>query len=197
MTPTDQTHATSATGATGADATTTGTSGITIPHDDYERPGGVRTVSYSTTVATHTAIHTDMNGISRLTGGRLMEWIDEVAGIAARRHCSDIITTASVEPLVFLRPAFLNDIVTIVGTVTHVGRTSLEVRVDSFVEDNLTGERTLINRAYLTEVCLDENSRPKPIRYGLALETDEQRAEWEAARLRVEQRRERRAGERA
>jgi acyl-CoA hydrolase len=162
--------------------------GILIPDDGIERPDGAHTVSYSTTTATHIAIHTDMNGMSRLIGGRLMEWIDEVAGIASRRHCRGMVTTASVEPLVFLHPAFLNDIVMLVGKLTHVGRTSMEVRVDTFVEDNDTGERTLINRAYLTEVQLGKDGKPALIRYGLALSNDEERAEWDAACERIESR---------
>ena len=80
----------------------------------------------------------------------------------------------------------------LVGQLTHVGRTSMEVRVDSFVED-LHGARTLINRAYLVLVALDGEEHPVPVPR-LILETDEERQEWEAGQrrhdLRVQRRRE-------
>ena len=43
----------------------------------------------------------DINGNGRLFGGRLMEWMDEVAGIAATRHAGGIVTTAAVDNLQF------------------------------------------------------------------------------------------------
>ena len=69
--------------------------------------------------------------------------------------------------------------------MTYVGRTSLEVRVDSYVEEYDTRERNLINTAFLTEVCIDENGKATPIEYGLELEGDDERTEWESATKRL------------
>lgn len=160
---------------------------------DFEHPLGVKRVGSSRTVATRILRHEDMNGANRLFGGRLMEWIDDAAGIAARRHAGIAITTVAIDTLEFRYPAFLNDIVTIEAWVTHVERTSMEVRVDSYVEDTATGERRMINHAYLTEVCIDENGRPTPVPYGLVATTDEEHAECQAARKRAELRKVRRA----
>ncbi|MCI7218411.1 MAG: acyl-CoA thioesterase [Parafannyhessea umbonata] len=151
----------------------------------------LRSQERSRTRATHTVVHGDMNGENRLFGGRLMEWIDEAAGIAARRHCGGSVTTACVDSLVFKNPAYLNEIVVIDAYVTYVGKTSLEVRVDSYVEDVATGERKQINVAYLTEVCVGEDERPRRIPFGLKLDTDEQRNEWHMAQIRKMIRRER------
>lgn len=121
---------------------------------------------------------TDLNGYGRLFGGRLMEWIDIVAGVAARRHSGRNVTTASVDTLSFKAPAYLNDTVSIEGVVTCTGRTSMEVRVDTYVEA-LDGQRSMINRAYLVLVALDAQGHPTPVPPLLA-ETDEERAEQEA-----------------
>ena len=159
----------------------------------FEYPLGVKRVGSSRTVATRMLRHEDMNGSDRLFGGRLMEWIDDAAGLAARRHAGIAITTVAVDTLEFRYPAFLNDIVTIEAWVTHVERTSMEVRVDSYVEDTATGECRMINHAYLTEVCIDENGRPTPVPYGLVATTDEEHMECQAARKRAELRKMRRA----
>lgn len=159
----------------------------------FEHPLGVKSVGSSRTVATRILRHEDMNGTHRLFGGRLMEWIDDAAGIAARRHAGISITTVAIDTLEFRYPAFLDDIVTIEAWVTHVERTSMEVRVDSYVEDTATGERRMINHAYLTEVCIDEDGRPTPVPYGLVAHTPEEHEECEGARKRAELRKLRRA----
>ena len=77
------------------------------------------------------------------------------------------------------------------GRITHVGRTSMEVRVDTFVE-SLGGERRQVNRAYLVMVALDPKThKPTPVP-SLLLETEEDFAEWEAGNLRAKARKARR-----
>ena len=62
-----------------------------------------------------------LNGAGRLFGGRLMEWIDEVAGLVGIRHSQCNVITASVDNLKFIRGVFQNDLVVLVGTLTWVG----------------------------------------------------------------------------
>ena len=91
----------------------------------HQYPKGTKTVSQSRTEVTRTVFYQDINGFNRLFGGRLMEWIDEAAGIAARRHCGSTITTACVDQLEFKHAVHLDDDVVIIAKVTYVGRTSL------------------------------------------------------------------------
>ena len=100
-----------------------------------------------------------LNASDRLFGGALMQWIDEVAGMVAKRHTRRNVITASVDSLSFLRGAYVKDTVVIIGKVTYVGNTSMEVKVDTYVEA-LSGERTPINHAYFTMVALDKNDKP-------------------------------------
>lgn len=133
----------------------------------------------------------DINGVNRLFGGQLMAWIDEVAGVTARRHCELQVTTASIDNLQFKEPAFLDDMVVIIGRMTYIGRSSMEVRVDSYVED-VHGMRRPINRAYVTMVALDEEERPKEVEIGLELVSDTEKMEWESGKKRSELRKQRR-----
>lgn len=125
---------------------------------------------------------TDLNSAKRLFGGTLMAWIDETAVIVAKRHTGLNVTTASVDNLSFLSAARMKDVVVIIGKITYVGRTSMEVKVESFVE-HISGERELVNRAYITMVGLDENGNPAQIPE-LILETAEEIAENEQAKFR-------------
>jgi acyl-CoA hydrolase len=155
----------------------------------YER---YKTVEESRTEWLKCIQYEDINGNGRLFGGRLMEWMDEVAGIAATRHCGGCVTTAAIDNLQFKKGAFINDIIVIRAKLTYVGKTSMEVRVDVYEEDRETGQRRVINRAYFTEVYVNDKGRPLPLKYGLKPETEAEKAEWEGAMKRLEIRRQRR-----
>ena len=140
----------------------------------------------------HLLRYEDINGENRLFGGKLVSWIDEVAGTVAKRHTGIKVTTASIDNLQFKEPAYLDDLVVIIGRVTYVGNTSMEVRVDTYLEE-LDGTRRPINRAYLTMVALDANARPCHIPYGIKIETEAQKGEYESALKRIELRKKRQA----
>ena len=112
-----------------------------------------------------------LNGYDRLFGGQLAAWIDILAGVVARRHAGKNVTTACIYNLRFRKAAHANDIVVMRGRLTHVGRTSMEVWVDTYIED-ISGLREQINTAYLVLVALDENEQPSPVP-PLLLETEE------------------------
>lgn len=132
-----------------------------------------------------------MNGYNRLFGGQLMEWIDIVAGVVARRHSGCNVTTAAVDSLEFKGPARANDTVVLVGYITYAGNTSMEVCVRTYVEA-LSGERELINTAYMVMVALDNSDQPVRVPR-LIIETEEEAREQAAAERRNQLRRERRA----
>ena len=131
-----------------------------------------------------------LNGFSRLFGGKLVEWIDIVAAVVARRHSNRNVTTASIDNLQFKNGAYMNDTIVLQGTMTYVGNTSMEVKVNTFVE-RLDGTKQLINTAYIVLVALDEDDKPIPVPK-LILTTDEEKAEWEAGIRRHELRKQRR-----
>lgn len=110
-----------------------------------------------------------------------MAWIDIVGAVEARRYCGTDVTTASVDSLSFLKPAFLNDTLILEARITYTGRTSMEVRVDTFVEE-LTGEKHIVNTAYLVFVSVSGNT-PLPVEK-FQPATPEQKEEYDAAEKR-------------
>lgn len=150
----------------------------------------VKNVSDSLTEQQYLICQAHLNHYGRLFGGHLLRWIDELAGIVATRHCNATVTTAAIDNLQFLAPAYAGDMIVLKGMVTYVGRTSMEIRVDTYREA-LDGTRTPINRAYIDMVCIDSQGEPKEVPL-LHLETEEQRAEYEAAKKRKQMRNQRR-----
>ena len=131
-----------------------------------------------------------INHYGRLFGGELLKWIDELAGIVAIRHSDATVTTAAVDNLQFKAPAYAGDLVVLQGMVTYVGRTSMEIRVDTYVESQ-GGDRNMINRAYIDMVAINSSGTPIEVP-GLIVETEEQQREFDAAVRRKELRRQRR-----
>ncbi len=146
-----------------------------------------KTADYSRTEQVHVIKPGDLNGGGRLFGGALLQMIDETAGIVAKRHSMrNNVTTAAIDNLVFKEGAYENELLVLVGYVTYTGNTSMEVRIDTYVE-NIEGKRRSINRAYFVMVAMDENDKPTQVP-PLIVETEAQKAEWNAAILRKENR---------
>ena len=146
-----------------------------------------RKVSESKVEITRLVRPNHLNSAGRLFGGMLMQWLDEAAGMVAMRHTRSNVITASVDNLRFIHGAYNGEMVVIIGKATYVGHTSLEVRLDTYVEHIKDGMRYPINRAYFTMVAMDANDRPTPVP-DLILETESEKAEWEAALKRREMR---------
>ncbi|MCI5700630.1 MAG: acyl-CoA thioesterase [Lachnospiraceae bacterium] len=130
-----------------------------------------------------------INGYGRLFGGILVQWIDEIAGIVAKRHAEAEVTTVAIDNIYFKRPAYSNDIIVLVARVTYVGRSSMEVRVDTYTEA-LNGTRKVINRAYVVMVAIDKDGHALEVP-GLILENEQQKWEWESGKKRYQLRKER------
>jgi acyl-CoA hydrolase len=98
-----------------------------------------------------------------LFGGTLLAWMDEVASITATRYGRCMFVTVSLERIDFKHPIPAGTIVELVARVESVGRTSLKVRIDVFVEDMLKADRLKAVTGQFTMVAIDEHRRPTAI----------------------------------
>lgn len=143
-------------------------------------------VNESSSQQVHVLTMSNLNGYNRLFGGQLLSWIDEVAAVVARRHSNHNVTTASIGMLKFKKPAYANETVVLKGKITYTGKTSMEIEVKTYVE-KLSGEKILINEAYVIMVALDEDEKPVEVP-GLILENEEEKNNWALALKRKEHR---------
>ena len=127
----------------------------------------------------------DTNMLGNLLGGRLLHWADIAGAMAASRHAQSIVATAVIDSVEFSQPVHVGEMIVLKARLTWVGRTSMEVLVEAYSENYLTGKTKLTNKAYLTFVALDQNGKPHPVP-GLILETEEERCENEKAAKRRE-----------
>ena len=116
----------------------------------------------------------DANPLGFILGGTVMHLIDIAGAIASHRHTRSLLVTAAVDGLQFLHPIKVGDFIILRARVTAAWSTSLEVEVEVFSEETLTGVRRLTSRAYLTFVAVDREGQRVTIPR-LILSTDDER----------------------
>ena len=147
-----------------------------------------KTVEASMTEQVHLIMQQHLNGGGRLFGGALMQWL---AGVVAMRHAETYrVVTAAVDNLQFKHAIYEGEIVVLKGYVTYVGRTSMEVEIDTYVEQP-DGMRHTVNRAFFVMVAVDEDQKPIQVPE-LIITTEAEKARNEAAKMRRDMRRQRR-----
>jgi len=122
----------------------------------------------------------DANTLGNVLGGKVMHWVDVAAAIAAKRHCRRTVVTAAVDGFSFHHPIKVGQVAILRAKVTYASTTSMEVKVRVEAEDLNTGNRVRTSDAYLTFVALDDFGKPTHVP-PLVPETDEEKAEYEAA----------------
>jgi len=122
----------------------------------------------------------DANTAGYVHGGVIMRLCDEVAGIAAIRHCGTRVVTAGMDRMTFLNPVHVGQLVTFLATVNAAWRTSMEVGVRVESEDIRTRKLAHTSTAYLTMVALDDDGRPAPVPPLTPATPEERRREQEA-----------------
>ena len=122
---------------------------------------------------------TNFRGI--LFGGMLMEWMDEVAGITAKRFAGSEVTTVAVEQMKFLKPVPVGAFVEVSGEVVDVGNTSLRIRIRAVMDgeapdagemnvehdvswtEDWGGRRIPVAEAMFVYVALGEDGKPEKV----------------------------------
>jgi acyl-CoA hydrolase len=120
-------------------------------------------------------------------GGVIMQWVDICGGVAAMKHASGDVVTASIDRLDFLEPIFVGDIVILRAQVNGTFKSSMEVGCRVEAMNRYTGATRYTTKAYLTFVAMDEHGRPRVVEPVIA-ESDDDRAHLAAAARRREER---------
>jgi acyl-CoA hydrolase len=121
------------------------------------------------------------NPLGKLLGGHVMHLVDIAAAMAASRHSNSYVVTASVDYIDFRNPVNLGEIVLLESQVNRVFHTSMEVGVEVYSENVLTGERKHTTTAYVTFVAIDEHTRKPKTVPPLILRTKEEKRRFREA----------------
>lgn len=139
-----------------------------------------KTAKESMAMLTEIVLPNDTNSLGNLMGGRLLHWMDIASAISSQRHCGRVVVTASVNNVSFTQPIKLGEILTIQAKVSRAFTSSMEVFIDVWVENTMTGEKKKCNEAIYTFVAVDQLGHPINVPE-LIPETDEEKKRYEGA----------------
>jgi uncharacterized protein (TIGR00369 family) len=123
------------------------------------------------------------NPMGNVHGGVILKIADEAAAICAMRHARRQCVTVAIDSVSFHSPVHVGQLLALEASLTYVGRTSIEVHVSVHAEDPISGIITHTNSAYFVFVALDDKGAAVPAP-ALELESDEERARFEAGKER-------------
>ncbi|MBO1438780.1 acyl-CoA thioesterase [Meiothermus sp. CFH 77666] len=105
----------------------------------------------------------DCNHYGSLFGGTAMAWMDEAAFVAATRHARAKVVTVHADAMDFRHPVPQGSIVELVASVKAVGRSSMRLEVEMWVEPLEREERTLACRAGFVMVAVGHEGMPTEV----------------------------------
>lgn len=127
-------------------------------------------IAQSETRVTTTVFPFLTNHHDTLFGGKAMAIMDEVSFMAGTRFCRKPLVTVSTDRIDFEKAIPSGSIIEAIARVHSVGRTSLKVKVQIYLEQMYEEGRVLAIQGMFTFVALDENKKPVPVLEGLGIE---------------------------
>ncbi len=129
-----------------------------------------RPVSHSRITLTELMIPAYANFGGKIHGGILLSLMDKVAYACAAKHSGRYCVTVSVDGVAFRQPVEVGEMVSLLGSVNHVGRSSMVVGIKVIAESFWTGVAKHTNTSFFTMVAKDDEGKPAVVP-GLVLET--------------------------
>jgi acyl-CoA hydrolase len=120
-------------------------------------------IEYAVTRVTKTVFPGRTNHHNTLFGGEALAWMDEAAFIAATRFCRKPLVTVCSDRVDFKESIPAGSIIELVARIEHVGRTSIKVNVDIFVENMYDDDQHKAISGNFTFVALGPDRKPVPV----------------------------------
>lgn len=124
----------------------------------------LKTLSNSISSVSNVMLPSQANPAGNVHGGEIMKIMDTAASVTAMRHCRKNVVTVRVDELIFHEPIYVGNLITVNSRLSYVGKTSMEIKVEVWVENmQEENEPHIAQTAYFTFVALDENKKPTEV----------------------------------
>jgi acyl-CoA thioesterase YciA len=110
------------------------------------------------------AMPADANANGDIFGGWLISQMDLGGAVLARATARSRVTTAAVDGMAFLRPVNVGDVVTCYAQLLAIGRTSMKVRVEAWVQRYADAALLHVTEGTFTYVAIDDHGKPQPVK---------------------------------
>ena len=112
------------------------------------------------------AMPADTNQNGDIFGGWLMSQMDLAGSIFAYKTTKTRNVTVAVEAMTFRKPVFVGDVVSVYANTVRVGRTSICVHLEAWVQRRNEENSILVTDGNYTYVAVDDQGHPTPIKQG-------------------------------
>jgi acyl-CoA thioesterase YciA len=112
------------------------------------------------------AMPKDTNPNGDIFGGWLMSQMDLGSGILASKTAKARVVTVALDGMSFHQPVRVGDTVACYARVESIGRTSMKIPVEVWVQRYMRTEQTLVTHAVFTYVAVDQSGKPIPVMRG-------------------------------
>ncbi|MEN3370672.1 MAG: acyl-CoA thioesterase YciA [Verrucomicrobiota bacterium] len=109
------------------------------------------------------AMPKDTNPSGDIFGGWIMSQMDLGSGILAAKTAKSRVVTVAIEGMSFLRPVQVGDRVACYARVEKIGRTSMVIPVEVWVQRYMSGEEVRVTQGVFTYVAVDSGGKPIPV----------------------------------
>ncbi|SBS28911.1 putative acyl-CoA thioester hydrolase [Marinomonas spartinae] len=105
----------------------------------------------------------DTNPAGDIFGGWVVSQMDTAAGICAGQRAQARVVTVALDQMSFIRPVKVGDVLGVYTRVESVGRTSMNIHVESWVRRSRIGVREKVTEGMFKFVAIDDHGNPTPI----------------------------------
>lgn len=109
------------------------------------------------------AMPADANPSGDIFGGWVLSQMDIAGGQVAARRARGRVATVAITAMSFHQPVLVGDEVSFYGEVVRVGRSSIAVRIESWVRRGLSEERIKVTEGLFTYVAIGNDRRPRAV----------------------------------
>jgi acyl-CoA thioesterase YciA len=118
------------------------------------------------------AMPADTNPHGDIFGGWLLCQMDLAGATVATRRAGGRVATIAITAMAFHRPVLIGDEVSCYVTVEKIGHTSITVKIESWAQRRIGGDRIKVTEGVFTYVRIGIDGRPQPIRQDAAASID-------------------------
>ena len=110
------------------------------------------------------AMPADANANGDIFGGWVLSQMDIAGGVVASKKCSGRSATVAIDSMVFYKPVFIGDLVSIFAEIIKIGNTSMTVQINAIATRKLTAEEVRVTEGKFVYVAIDEDGKPVPVK---------------------------------
>jgi acyl-CoA thioesterase YciA len=105
----------------------------------------------------------DANPNGDIFGGWLLAQMDLAGGSIASQRARGRVATVAITGMTFQRPVFIGDQVSCYAEIVRIGRSSITIRIETWVRRHLSDERVRVTEGTYTYVAIDDARRPRSV----------------------------------